>query len=501
MTDSAALKDLKNIHQLNKRIKELNSLYAISDFINRGDATLDEILLKTVQIIPAAFMNPSNIHARITLSGHVFKRSSFKKTDEMISSDIYVHGQPDGHVEVFFTDLENIDPNHASYLKEKQALINAIAERLGKATERKRAQAALKKSEKRFHDLVDNSLIGIMIIQNGWIVYENPEQKRLFGDDAHRLSFPNFDAIYENDRKKVMEFCEKMADKNEKNLETDFRFYPDVENKTLHDLKWVHCRATSIEYMEKEAILINVMDITQIKNMERLLTIQDKMASLGRVAAGIAHEIRNPLSGVNLYLSALKKNIAAGEGASRQIEIIDKALDTSRRIESVIKRTLDFSKPGEPQKKTIHIAGPIHEALNLISAELKKRQIAIETDIDPDLPECHADERLIEEVILNLMNNAADSMAHMEGKKQIAVSASVQNKKIVITVFDSGPGVKPEILERIFEPFYTTKSDSSGIGLSICRRIMADHDGSLNARPGKQGGVEFVMEIPLRHAF
>ena len=497
MTDSATSQDSKSIHQLNKRIKELDSLYAISDFINRGDATLDEILLRTVRIIPSAFMRPSNIHARITLSGQVFKKNSFNKTDEMISSPIYVHGQPDGHVEVFFTDLENVDPSLSSYLKEKQALINAIAERLGKATERKRAQASLQKSEKRFHDLVDNSLIGIMIIQDGRIVYENPEQKRLFGENANLLALPGFAAIYENDQKQVRDFYKKMVTKREKNLETHFRFYPDPENKTLNDMKWVHCQAMSIEYMGNEATLINVMDITQTKNMERLLTIQDKMASLGRVAAGIAHEIRNPLSGINLYLSALKKTIASGE-PSRQIEIIDKALEASRRIESVIKRTLDFSKPGEPKKKSINIAAPIHEALALISIELKKRNIALETAIAPDLPTCHADERLIEEVILNLMNNAADSMAGMKDKKQLIISASARNKKIIITVFDSGPGIKPEIREKIFEPFYTTKNDSSGIGLSICRRIMTDHDGSLSARPGKQGGVEFVMEMPIK---
>jgi PAS domain S-box-containing protein len=242
------------------------------------------------------------------------------------------------------------------------------------------------------------------------------------------------------------------------------------------------------------------LDITRAKEMEHLLRIQDKMTSLGRVAAGIAHEIRNPLSGINIYLNTLEKIYDRAESLDKVKQILRQIQSASSKIESVIKRVMDFSKPSEPKLILTDINPPIEEAINLSSATLRKSGIQIEKALAKDLPLCQADPLLIEEVILNLITNATEAMKNVNGDKKIDVTSSVKNDRIIVTVSDSGPGVTPDLKDKIFDPFYSTKNGSTGIGLSINHRIITDHGGSLRVSTSKLGGAEFVIEIPIKES-
>jgi len=240
------------------------------------------------------------------------------------------------------------------------------------------------------------------------------------------------------------------------------------------------------------------LDITRAKEMEHLLRIQDKMSSLGRVAAGIAHEIRNPLSGINIYLNTLEKIYDRAESLDKVKKILGQIQSASSKIESVIKRVMDFSKPSEPKLILTDINQPIEEAINLSSVTLRKSGVQIEKALAKDLPLCHADPLLIEEVILNLITNATEAMKNVDGDKKIDVISSVKNDRIIVRVSDSGPGVTPDLKDKIFDPFYSTKNGSTGIGLSINHRIITDHGGSLRVSTSKLGGAEFVIEIPIK---
>ncbi|MBW1798968.1 MAG: hypothetical protein JRJ21_11365, partial [Deltaproteobacteria bacterium] len=160
---------------------------------------------------------------------------------------------------------------------------------------------------------------------------------------------------------------------------------------------------------------------TQAKELERLLMIQDKMSSLGRVAAGIAHEIRNPLSGINVYLNTLEKIYKRGQNIEKSEEIIRQMQSASGRIESVIRRVMDFSRPGEPKFVSIDINTPIREAIELSSVSLRKRGVKIEASLAEDLPSCRADSQLTEQLVLNLITNAAEAMKNIDGDKKIEV--------------------------------------------------------------------------------
>jgi signal transduction histidine kinase len=192
------------------------------------------------------------------------------------------------------------------------------------------------------------------------------------------------------------------------------------------------------------------LDITRAKELEYLLRIQDKMTSLGRVAAGIAHEIRNPLSGINIYLNTLEKIYDRAESLDKVKQILGQIQSASSKIESVIKRVIDFSKPSEPKLVLTDINQPIEEAINLSSVTLRKSGIKIEKILANDLPLCHVDPLLIEEVILNLVANATEAMKNMDGVKIIKVTSSMKKNSILMRVSDSGPGVNSGLKDKIF---------------------------------------------------
>jgi len=366
-------------------------------------------------------------------------------------------------------------------------------------TQQKLAQKSLEESEKRFRDLVENSLTGISIVQGNQVIYQNQEQERLLGPLPRSYLLADFEKIHSDDVATVKRLNQRIERGEIQTLETEFRFYAGGPKKGDKDLKWVYCRALLTEYRGKDAILVNMIDMTQAKELEHLLIIQDKMASLGRVAAGMAHEIRNPLSGINIYLNTLKK-LHHKQGSEEKVkQILGQIQSASHKIESVIRRVMDFAKPGEPRLAFIDLNKPVTEAINLSAVTMRKSGIALEKALSDNLLPCHADPSLIEEMVLNLLNNAAGAMKTTATDKKIVVSSFAAGIDIILTVSDSGPGIAPDIRDKIFDPYFTTKSDGTGIGLSICHRIVTDHGGFLTVSDSELGGAEFRVKIPTTY--
>ena len=215
------------------------------------------------------------------------------------------------------------------------------------------------------------------------------------------------------------------------------------------------------------------------------------------MAADIAHEIRNPLSGINIYLNTIKQ-LHHKDGSEEKVEQILKNIQSaSIKIESVIRRVMDFAKPGEPKLTLIDINEPVTDAIGLTAVTMRKSGIKIEASLTSDLPWTYADKNLIEEMVLNLLNNAAEAMKTMEAGKKVGVTTFIAGDHIVIQVSDSGPGVPEEIRDQIFDPYFTTKHEGTGIGLSLCHRIINDHGGSVTVSDSEFGGAEFRIEIPI----
>ena len=433
-------------------------------------------------------------------------------TNNYSTPNPFKKGYPKGHIKIIrhmnvpvfdgkrLVAVAGVGNKDGEYDESDVRQLTLLMQGMWSLMQKKRTEDALRRSEQDLRDLSENSLTGISIIQDNKVVYQNPEQERLIGPLLESLGYQAFDIIHPDDVAKLKKLYQKIISGEVRTLDTDFRYYPEGKIDSAEDMKWVYCRASLIEYQGKGSVLVNMMDMTKSKKLEHLLIIQDKMSSLGRVAAGIAHEIRNPLSGINIYLSTLQKIYDRADSLDKVKGILEQLQSASGKIESVIRRVMDFSKPGEPKFVPTNINQPIEEAIQLSSVTLRKSEIKLEKELSKDLPQCNADPHLIEEVILNLITNAAEAMKGIEFDKKIEITSSMGNKRILVKVSDSGPGVPSNLKGKIFDPFYTTKDGSTGIGLSLSHRVITDHGGSLSVGQSKWGGAEFIIEIPIKES-
>ena len=486
----------ESLQNLKERMKELHCLYSLSEIIARPNQTAADIMRHAVDLIPPAFQQAEAVCARIIINQYTYQTDNFKDRDWKIERDIVVNEKVIGNLTVCRLEGKATH-GQGSFLVEEEALVSAVAERLAKTIERVQAQTDLKESEERFRILVENSLTGISIVQGDEVVYQNEAQKRMLGPLPRANIMGEYDNVHPEDIGKVQQISRQITRGDFKSNEVDFRYSPVKDDAKMI---WIHCRANPVVYRKKWSILFNMMDMTRPKELEKLLRVQDKMASLGRIAAGIAHEIRNPLSGINIYLNTLEKFFERGEGEEKVKRVFSQLQSASGKIESVIRRVMDFSKPSEPNFVLGDINGPINEALKLTATTLRKSGVLLEIDLSESLPKCRIDPQRFEEVILNIINNAADSMRGITEGKRIKIISTARESHLLVRVLDSGPGIARENKEKIFDPFFTTKSDSTGIGLSICHRIISDHGGTINAQANEWGGTEFRIRIPVANS-
>lgn len=387
-------------------------------------------------------------------------------------------------------------------VKEQTAKLVASNEELKQEIiEHKQTEGALRESENRFRNLIEGSLVGICIIQQNKIVYQNSSLKRLLGALPGNFENDVLDYLHPDDIEKCKEVYRQITSGKNPTAEVDFRYFQPGEKGRKVGLCWVQCRASLVDYQGEDAILLNMMDITRAKEMEHLLTIKQKMSSLGHVAAGIAHEIRNPLTGINSYLYTLEdlcdSEIIAGDQIEMIKQIISQFQLASDKIEAVIRRVLDFSRPNPPKMVPIDLNQCIEDTLSLSAVTLRKDDITLEKSLEPDLPQCYGDAYLIEQVLLNLINNAVRVMEENQKAKMIQIESYHKKKSLCIQVSDSGPGIPKELKNQVFDPFFTTSKDGSGIGLSIAQRIITDHNGTIEILKSKWGGATFRVELPI----
>ncbi|MCP3873357.1 MAG: GHKL domain-containing protein [Desulfobacteraceae bacterium] len=390
------------------------------------------------------------------------------------------------------------DNTEKSIVKEISDDIAFGLNRIDLEEKRKLAEKAQEESKIRFQTLIENSLNCISILQNDKKVYRNTGLRKVHQVITKSFEPPDFENVYAGDRQRIKKIYGNLINNKIKHMDTDFRYYPIGVKKDGSQIRWALISARKIDYLGIESVITNVMDITDSKEVENFFRIQDKMTSLGRVTAGIAHEIRNPLSGIYIYLKALKKIYKNMGDIKKVLSIIDKVELASNKIESIIKRVMDFSKPGKPQFVMTNINKNIDEVSKLTSVSLRKKGIKFIKNLDPDIPECWNEPHLIEQVVLNLITNAAEAMKEYENEKTIELKTYRKNDYIAISIKDSGPGIPMSSQTKIFDPFYTTKANSSGIGLSICHRIITDHGGSLRFNSSSKKGARFIIELPMK---
>jgi PAS domain S-box-containing protein len=230
-------------------------------------------------------------------------------------------------------------------------------------------------------------------------------------------------------------------------------------------------------------------DCADLRTMEERLVQSERLATIGRFASQIAHEIRNPLSSISLNVELLEDELGASSDEARNlIRSVLKELD---RLNDIVSEYLQFSRFPKPHLNRGHVDEVIRELVQSFKAPEK---IHLEMSLIPSSPEVWIDERLLRQVLENLLRNGAEAI---EGQGSLRVETDVTDRFLVIRVRDTGPGIPAEIQARLFEPFFTTKAHGTGLGLATSQQIIFEHNGHLvvESQPGK--GSTFSILLPL----
>ena len=230
-----------------------------------------------------------------------------------------------------------------------------------------------------------------------------------------------------------------------------------------------------------------------LKHFQAQMVQTEKLVSLGQLAAGAAHEINNPLTGILGYSDLLADDPALGD---RQRVVADKIRALARRIKTLVTSLLSFARRVPSEKGHLDLNQVLMSALHLSNLDLRGKKVEIETLTDMDMPPVHGDANQILQVLFNLMSNAVDALEEVGGGK-LLIRTSHNDERAIIEFSDTGPGIKSP--HQVFDPFFTTKpvGKGTGLGLSICYGIVQEHGGRIECFNRPEGGATFIVELPI----
>ncbi|MCA9179030.1 MAG: HAMP domain-containing histidine kinase [Planctomycetales bacterium] len=221
----------------------------------------------------------------------------------------------------------------------------------------------------------------------------------------------------------------------------------------------------------------------------RWAAANEKLAVVAQMAAGVAHELRNPLTSVKLLVQSHRQTVEPDSALAEDLQIVE---DEIRRMERSLQAFLDFARPRAPERQWVDPAAPANQVLSLIKPRAQNQSVRLQLTQPSSPVTVHADPECLVQVLLNLCSNSLDAMPR-GGEMEIRIEPT--EDKVRISVRDTGPGIAPEIRPRLFQPFVTSKATGVGLGLVNCRRIAEAHGGSILVESG-DGGANFVLELP-----
>jgi len=243
--------------------------------------------------------------------------------------------------------------------------------------------------------------------------------------------------------------------------------------------------------------MVIIRDLTEEKKTEELIRRIDRLTSLGQLSAGIAHEIRNPLTSINFNVQLLAKKVTVSQTARNLIADTQEGID---RIRTLVKGMLDFAKPSHPCLKNDSLLRVVQGSIALMDSQLKEKKVEVLCALQENLPEVILDAHQIQQVLVNLLLNGMEAMPD-GGTIRIGGRYEKGPKKcgehVVLQVMDQGTGISREDLSRIFNPFFTTKPEGTGLGLSIVHKILEQHHALVDVSSEKNRGTTFTLKFPL----
>ncbi len=236
---------------------------------------------------------------------------------------------------------------------------------------------------------------------------------------------------------------------------------------------------------------------SQLRRSRAILERHEKLASLGTLAAGVAHEVRNPLTAINVRLHSLSRNLIPGSSEQEDANVIESEI---RRLERIVQEFLQFARPAEPRYVTVSADSLLAKVWRLMSGQLEKAKIQLQLQSPSDVW-IRVDPQQMEQVLINLVQNASESIGRdgtisLSARSDTARLDGRSRSVVVLEVRDTGKGIPPEVQRRLFDPFFTTKEDGTGLGLSIAARIVEQQGGTLHFTTAVNRGTTFHVVLP-----
>ncbi|WP_066297187.1 EAL domain-containing protein [Bacillus sp. FJAT-29937] len=356
-------------------------------------------------------------------------------------------------------------------------------------TEMKQVKEALKQSESNYQLITENMTDLVTVCDaNGRIVYASPSHKKVLGfipteeEPSKEKSWVHPDDI-------------PHLEKQYNQIVTSKKF-GQIEFRVRHqDGYWFYVEAQFNPVIENngelESIIVVGRDISERKKVDEFIQKKEMLSVIGQLAAGIAHEIRNPLTAVKGFLQMLQQELD-------KTKYIDIMLSEIHDIEKVIKEFITLAKPQAIQTLETNLQDLIQKVVTLISAQAILKNIKIVQKIDPELPLIYCDNYQIKQLLINIFQN---SIQAMDNGGHITIRATWDGlEQIKIRVIDQGCGIPKDRMKRIFEPFYSTKEKGTGIGLMICHKIIQDHGGTIHIDSELNKGTTIDIVLPIKTA-
>jgi len=368
-------------------------------------------------------------------------------------------------------------------------LIGTVAT-LRDITEPKRAQDTLSRSEARYRNLVESASDAIVTLDaNGRFTTVNHAAEIISGYRREELVGQWFAPMLSDDElPKALGHFQKALAGETGLFETQF-YRKDGEGRTI-----------SVTYstpQRDEEVLCLIRDVTDQKMLQEQLIQSEKMSAIGQLVSGVAHELNNPLAGISAFAQLL---LAEKRFPPDQRTAAETIYSEARRASRIVQNLLTFARQHKAEKGPAAMNQVLDDTLELRGYELRVRGIDVRREYDEALPDTMGDAHQLQQVFLNLITNAEQAMERAEGRHhRLTVRTRLAGDAIRIEVEDTGGGVPVNLLERIFNPFFTTKptGHGTGLGLSISLGIVREHEGRIWAENAPQGGARFVVELPV----
>ena len=390
---------------------------------------------------------------------------------------------------------------------ELKSVLELIGNRIGLAIENAMLQDQYIKSEKKYRTLFNSDPHPIFILDSRTfeILDMNQRAQVSYGYTREELLGLQFLEIgVENDKELAQALANLTEDQSL--LFTKKRHYRKGRKPF-----YVNINLSYAKYGEDNVIMVSTTDITEVVEKETQLIQAGKMTTLGVMAAGMAHEINQPLNVIQVcadfFLKMLKRGAKIDDDDLRTMA--NDIVANVERATGVIKHVRDFARQSEPVRSRVNINDPIRDVFKVLGHQLKVHDIEVHLDLDPDLPDIMAEHNRLEQVFINLVSNAIDAMDQKscgagteDTLKQLSIKSFGKDGQVAVHVTDTGTGMSEEVKNKIFEPFFTTKKvgKGTGLGVSISYGIVKDYGGSIDIESEIGQGTTFKLTFPATGA-